>query len=303
MRNFSTTLILAAAISAGATTAHSAVVYEDSFNTSTRVTGTGTDIYTIQGSSNWYTFSPSTSTVDVSDTVGNPVKGIVMTDTGSGAGYMSHNLGTATAFDGSQAATGKITFSVDMRVDAYTSGSGQSNFRMVLKDGGRTNPFFVAGFTRGTGADESKLFLYAGDTGSTSNNYFSPTVADAIGYNANTSSFASDFDFGIFSSTSTNNDTNDEFYRLAVTFNPAVGGSQTIDITATRLSNSSSATLTKTVATPYVFSNDSSDIVTLYAPGSATGTAYFDNVKVEAVPEPTALSLIGIGATALLRRR
>jgi hypothetical protein len=42
---------------------------------------------------------------------------------------------------------------------------------------------------------------------------------------------------------------------------------------------------------------------TLESISTATGTAYYDNYRIDIVPEPTALGVIGLGSLALLRRR
>lgn len=55
----------------------------------------------------------------------------------------------------------------------------------------------------------------------------------------------------------------------------------------------------------FSFSNAGTDIITFFALGSGTGTAYLDNIVVEssAVPEPISLIPATLGSLTLLRRR
>jgi hypothetical protein len=298
-------LVSAATLALAAPALASRVVFDETFTNATKTPnfsgpGGGPDVYTTTAAYNWYTFSPSTSTIDPSST-GNPAGGLYYSDTGSGASRLEQNLGSFAAFDtATNPADATITFSVDLRVDEYASGSGASNPRFIIKDSSRANSFYVVGFSRGVSPDAGRLFLFAGEN---SANTFSPTLANAIGYNSATATWATGFNFGTYDTATANNDTNDEFYRLAVTFNPFTGTSQTIDVTATQLSTGNTATFTQTVATPFYFSKNVNDGIAFNNGGSAAGKLYIDNVKVNVVPEPAALSAIALSALGLTRRR
>lgn len=311
MRRTGTLAVLGAAAvigMGGASEALAGVVLNETFTGATKTAGVGTDVYTIAGVTSWYSYSPATSSVNVESVVGNPAESIKLVDTDSASGRLELNFGVfgATPFNTTTPGQEVFKASADIRVDSYV-GSGTSNFRVVLKDGGRTNPYFAMGLSHGVLNGTDRLFLYAGDTASSANNFFTPGAADAIGWNTSTNTMASGFDFGSYnSSDAASNDTNDEFYRLTVEFRPSLTpGLQDLLVTATQLSSGLTASLSKTTATPYVFSNTSSDYVTVNAPGSGTGTMYVDNITLtsSAVPEPASMGLIALGALGLLGRR
>ncbi len=313
MRRTGTLAVLGAAAIIGMGSAGDAlgvVVLNETFTGVTKTPGVGADVYSITGVASWYSYSPATSSVNVETVVGNPADSLKLVDTDSASGRLELNFGVFSTTPFNTTTVGQEVFkaSADIRVDSY-AGSGTSNFRFVLKDGGRTNPYFALGLSHGTLNGTDRLFLYAGDTASSSNNYFTPTAANAIGWNSLTNTMASGFDFGSYnSSDASSNDTNDEFYRLTVEFRPSLTpGQQDILITARQLSSGLTASMTQTTTTPYVFSNTGTDYVTVNAPGSGTGTMYVDNIVLtnSAVPEPASMGLIALGALGLLggRRR
>lgn len=210
------------------------------------------------------------------------------------------------AFDQANAAHARVTASFDFRVDSFSAGNPVSNFRFIIRDSATTTNVMTVGFAYGDAGDgdasTSDLFLFAAP------NNAAPTPAEAIAIGRATTGWQSSFDFGDYNSTTAaNNDTNDAFYRIALTFTAGsttvVGSATPID--ANGIATDPAATFERTVTTAFSLASDNVfDRFDLQQPGGGQVTAYVDNISFDAsaVPEPTALALLAAPATMLLCR-
>lgn len=288
------------------------VILNETFTDATRTLQSGqTDRYYIHGDElAWWTLSPDANPVDVNGSIGNPAESVWFSGTTTGTpGRIEGNLSSRPAFNTTNPEQNTITFGIDLRVDAYAA-SASRNFGLVVRDLNRKTgtddliPNFRLGFGRTTINGQSRLAFFGADTNNGNYGDFTPGAGHAIGWDAQDQIWAGGFDFGIYDANdAAANDTNDEFYRLEVTFNPFDGTSQTIDVIATQLSTGNQATLTQVVNVPFVFSNSSQSQLIVTGAWAGTLTGYVDNITVTVVPEPAALSVLSLGGLALLRRR
>jgi hypothetical protein len=200
----------------------------------------------------------------------------------------------------------RVTF--DLRVDAYLTTASSNIPRFILRADNQTatGSQLVIGFgygnlNDGDGSTQDLTLFAETQTGTTTN--IAPRDGSAIGLNAGTG-WSTGFNFGDYDGgAEAANDTNDEFYRVTFDYDAVTGG---ISGSVTQVATGNVAALPSGLALTAgkAFSNtDSTDRFLLASSTSNTTTAYFDNFRFEAVPEPGSAALLAGGAGLLLGRR
>lgn len=287
----------AVAIILGSTfpSAKAAVVWQDTFTGETDGSTPSSD-YTGNGTEDWVITEAVNATNTVSGSTGNPAPSMHMVDTTtSAAASGSVSMGQFAAFDTSLPGQSTIVISFDLRVDAYLSTALNSTPQFFLRDNGATR--LTIGFGRRSIADgdaNSDNFLFAA-AGSNPN----PDAVNAIGFTG--SGWETGFDFGDYSNTGTLNTTGGNFVRFELTY---VNGATTASLLAVNGANSTTFTLTGLTASSFS-SSSALDSLNFSTGSSATSDVFFDNIRVEIVPEPSASLLLGgsLLSLVLVRRR
>lgn len=211
----------------------------------------------------------------------------------------------AKPFDMANASDATVRISFDLKVDSLVGiATNTSGARVILSDYNKTQVTVAFGGRTNIDSDGSNdLFFFIGN-----GNIPLPQASTAIGLKAD-KTWDTGFDFGTYNTaTGTANNSKGAFYRFELTFQ---AGSATVTGTATNLATNQSASFTHTAAAALSFSNadnatyaESNSIQFQNPHSTALGLldAYLDNVKVEVVPEPAGLGLLGLGGLLGWRR-
>ncbi|MDP0497040.1 MAG: hypothetical protein Q7Q73_12630 [Verrucomicrobiota bacterium JB024] len=233
-------------------------------------------------------------TYGVSTTEGNPAPSMSLVDTGSsyGSAYVqgSHwnSFGTGNP--------GEHIFQVswDWRVDASTSAIGSNStmrFNLSLSATGATGSKISVGFGHATINGTDTNFFYAGGASAAP----FPSSANAIGFNGTT--LDDGFNFGAYSTTGSENNTDGNYYRFTLTY---ADNATTAELTVYNTADESqSATVTITGLTPTSVYNTNGRSFEVVAGGAGTGTSYFDNIELAAIPEISSTSAMFAMASLL----
>lgn len=208
--------------------------------------------------------------------------------------------------------TNILRLSFDFRVDSLLSANSTVGPRVILRSGNATaGNGFVLGFARagsdlnGDGTTNDLNFYAAPQAAGSSNASGASTGGTYIGLQSG--NWVDGFNFGGYSSTTaTDNNTDGHFYRFVVSYDFNTG---VVVGTATNVDNpSQTTTFSITMNANIAFT--ATDAALIFASGSNSGTSnivasntYFDNILVEAIPEPSAALLACGGLTALIGRR
>lgn len=294
-----------------ASTASAAVIWSDDYTEQTVGSFPSRDFAGGAAGNDYINSASATNaTTIVTDAVGNPGPSMMLND-GSSSSSVT-NIVTMSHFApfevSATSATPILRISFDFRVDSYSGTTSSHNSRFILRANNETNTGFqvVVGFGHATLNDgdalNSDLALYA-DTQTGSSTSLVPKNTSAIGLNAGTG-WAPGFDFGSFNTTSgSDNDTNDEFYRIVFEYS-SISGS--VSGNATRLSTGEVGQFQLGLAMNpgLVFNNNSDDRFLVSSNTTNFSETYFDNFVFEAVPEPASGILLCGGMVLLghLRR-
>lgn len=235
----------------------------------------------------------------VSPTQGNGAPSLSLLDAStSGSGSALVNGTNWAAFDTS---TGPSTFrtSFDWRVDSSSSaigGAATTRFTLRLDSGASTASAITIGFGHATVSSTDTNFFYAQGASAAP----LPSSSNAIGLLGG--AFASGFNFGAYDgTTAANNNTGGTFYRFTVDYEDNASSAL---INVFNVSNPSQATnFTVSGLTPTSVANTVGRSIGFVAGSSGTGTSYFDNIAISAVPEPATAPVIILGLAALLMAR
>ncbi|WAC21724.1 PEP-CTERM sorting domain-containing protein [Luteolibacter sp. SL250] len=266
--SLATHALLMLALSAGA---HAVVIFNSDFTTDPTPTfalnGGGAALATMGTSGPGG--SRAIQVVDTS-TTGNVAAQLVM----STAGVPTFNTTTV----GQET----LIFSFDM---AITSMSATANNAAIPRILFRNTTTTAQGITIGLGLNSSnRLILFAarGDNATTA-------AANRVDLH----------DFGEYSATLDDNDTDDAYVNVVVTY---INGASSMSVAASQAGVWSNSGSIGGFLNTTSFSN--SNLTVLAATGSGTvGTLYFDNMSLVAIPEPASAALLALGVIPLVRRR
>ncbi len=237
-------------------------------------------------------------TVGVSVDEGNLAPSLTINDSSTSFGGSATVYGNNwSAFNTATGPDKTFQVSFDWRIDSSLS-TGAATLRFNISLGGTTATTVNIGFGHAIVDSINTNFFYAagGTSGAT------PSSANAIGYNG--TSFLPGFNFGTYSTTATENNTDGDYFRFALSYTDQ---SSTASLSVFNTSDpSQTATFTITGITPTSVSNTTGRYIQALSGQSGTGVAYVDNLVVSIVPEPSAFALL-IGCTAFyfvtLRKR
>lgn len=276
--------LVASALMLGAVNIQASVVYNENFTGETSP-DSAFELTTASGVS-----------YSVSTTLGNPASSLLLSDTSSSNGGLAKVTGTNwSSFNTASAGQETFQVSFDWNITSMTSSVGSTStmrFNLSLATGATTASTISIGFGHASigGTDTNFFFAQGAGTSPT------PSASNAIGWNG--SSWASGFNFGAYSATSTDNDTGG-YYHFVITYdnNATIAGIQ--------ITNASDSLQTTSFAvsglTSTSVANTSGRSLQFIAPGTGQGEAYFDNIVVETIPEPgsTVFLLVGLSAFGL----
>lgn len=251
-----------------------AIIFQSDFNTDPEpapsfsfLAGTGTTI-------NYNTNGPGGS------------RALELADNGTGSAVATLDFGLAAFPTFNTATSGQelIRMTADFAVTTMVGASNSASIPRILF---RNTANTANGLTLGLGQTSAgNLILYAakGDNAT-------PSAGNRVVL----------INYGAYDATTGNehlNDTNDVYVRIAIEY---FNGSDTLTVSA----YNGSTLLTSGNLTGFTgvsFSNSNLDV--LFATGTGgVGTAYLDNVLIEAVPEPSAIGLAVLGALGFIRRK
>jgi hypothetical protein len=276
--------------------AQASVIWNDSFTGEANGAAPTSD-YTNNGTEDWVVANGANTSSTISGSVGNPSPSLHLADTTTSASTSSTvSMAQFAAFDTTAPGQSTIIISFDFRVDAFSTSVVNSTPQFFLRDNGGTR--LTIGFGARSlpdGDASSDLFLFAG-AGSNP----TPGASNAIGYIADTG-WETGFDFGNTSATASDNNTGGNFIHFELTY---VNGATSATLLAENGANSTVLTLTGLTASSFS-SASSNDSLNFSSGASAISDSYFDNIRVEVVPEPSAALLLAAGLMALggTRRR
>jgi len=262
--------------------ARATVIYSQNFDT---------------GAPGWSTGeSTGGATAAWSSSVGNPPGSMFLND-GSITGNSKTSLGSSNAafsnFNTSTAGQTTLNISFDLRVDSFLNNGTLGSARFVLFNQTAAADFLAVGFGSTNTTVAGTNVLFANPT------VVNPSLATAFGGGTGAWNFGS-YD----TTTGANNDTNG-WIHLSITY---VNQSNQATVMASYGSNSASRVLT---VSPTTWGKPTgagvSQFVMIMQTGQATVTsqAYFDNLQVQVIPEPSAGVLVAAaaGLMMVLRRR
>ena len=256
------------------------------------------------------TTNPTFFTVSASD--GGPAPSLTLNDPSTtAAGVMTVPMSQFGSFSTANPATPILQVSFDFRIDSFLATNALESYRFVLRANGSNaaGSQAVILFNRGNlnDGDASALDLAFAIASASGTSNFTPSDATAIGLIPGVG-WQPGFDFGEYSTvTSTDNDTDDLFYRIGFTYD-VISGLLNGSITriATDSTNGQSAPFSLALNPNLDFSNtDATDVFILATGGTTTGIGRFDNFVFNAVPEPSSVTalLLGLGLLGSRRRR
>lgn len=272
--------------------ANAGVVWSDNYNRANSsspnpydFTSNGADDYTVAGF----------STAGISGSVLNLV------DTGTSTPQPTVTV-PASQFDttltgGFIPAGGTVRIQADLKVTSISNvtGASVSTPRFVLNTGTEIIHFGlgVVALSDGDANNDLALFVTPGAASS------AVSSGTAVGFTG--SAWQAGFDLGDLSTTTaTDNNTNDQFYRFDLTFTV---GSTAVTGNVTNLGTAQVATANRTLGSAFSFTNGAANH-TFQVFGGQGGQSAFqvDNISIDIVPEPSALAIMGLAGAYLLRR-
>ncbi|HYE18751.1 MAG TPA: hypothetical protein VEA69_09920 [Tepidisphaeraceae bacterium] len=306
---------LLSAVVGAAGAAQADIIWQEAFTGQANGANPSTD-FTANTTQDWV-LGENGTTVDVRVTTaaGNaqPALTLVDTLTSTPEGTASVPASQWATFSTANGNHRTLRATFDMRVDRHTTGTLASvpRFRFLADNAAGVSAVNV-GFGRAnanTGQAGDELFFYAFAGADSAD----PTAATAIGLSGG--AFIPGFDFGVYDTvTPENNDTTPvgvgatgpEFYRIVLDYTPSTGvaGGR-----ITRLADESQfADFTLATIAARVYDNTTAaanaDQFRFNSGQAGQSTAVYDNITIEAVPEPGAVGLAAVASLgALLRRR
>lgn len=240
--------------------------------------------YNADGVNDWgITDAGPDRSATVSTAVGNPFPSLRLQDNSSSGINARVSMKGALPFNTATNSTA-IQLSFDWRIDAWAASSNNSAFRVnLLNNSGST--ILSIGF----GNSSSDLFFFAGTSNTTSPSKFN----NAIGFDG--TNWVEGFNFGPYNSANaSSNNTREQFIHFTVTY---FDQSTTASIVASYGDYSTNYTVNNITASS--FSNEGNGYISFASPGSGIGEAYFDNIVLASIPEPTTTTAV-LAAIALV---